>query len=243
MFGLNLNGWFSHVLEWIYALPEPPKRKRTKPIEVLCVRLPCSRTKSMQHALLKLGYNHTWFGSLSGDDKITAADFDAVLGHSVAVTEAVGSVFAAELIAAYPNAKSMISTIAQADSHWPLFLLSCLGCECFWAWHSHIRFTYPGLFRALDANIKTGFVRNYEWVYKEHYSIVRGLILKWCGIEDGWEPLCKFLDKPVPKNEPFPHVNTATGWHGQESKVAMRFLLGALRDSLKLGAYSSHGSH
>ncbi|KAK3181636.1 hypothetical protein K4F52_007014 [Lecanicillium sp. MT-2017a] len=27
--------------------------------------------------------------------------------------------------------------------------------------------------------------------------------------EDGWEPLCRFLDKPVPKEKPFPWVNDA----------------------------------
>ena len=30
-------------------------------------------------------------------------------------------------------------------------------------------------------------------------------LLVW-GVEDGWEPLCEFLDLPVP-DEPFPHVN------------------------------------
>jgi Sulfotransferase domain len=30
-------------------------------------------------------------------------------------------------------------------------------------------------------------------------------------LEDGWEPLCKFLDVPVPPGMPFPHLNdTAT---------------------------------
>ncbi|KAI1176532.1 hypothetical protein F4777DRAFT_577830 [Nemania sp. FL0916] len=278
MFRLDLNGWFARVLEYVYSLPEPPKRERTKPMEVLCVGLPRSGTESLQHALLKLGYDHTlhgwdiilenpnycqqyvrlsrkkWFGPLNGDNNITATDFDAVLGHSVAVTDTAGSVFAAELIAAYPNAKvilnyredidawhqSMVSTIARADSHWPLFFLSCLGRECFWAWHSHVRFMYPGLFRALDGNIKTGIARNGKWVYKEHYNMIRGLVpkdrlLEW-KITDGWEPLCKFLGKPVPENEPFPHANTAAGWGGQESKVAARFLLGALRGLLSLGA-------
>ncbi|KAK7750107.1 hypothetical protein SLS62_007975 [Diatrype stigma] len=33
MFRLDLNGWFCQLLEKIYALPEPPPRKRTKPME------------------------------------------------------------------------------------------------------------------------------------------------------------------------------------------------------------------
>lgn len=127
---------------------------------------------------------YRWFGPLSGNNNITAADFDALLGHSVAVTDTAGSVFAAELIAAYPDAKvilnyrkdldawhsSMKNTIARADSHWPLFILSCLSRECFWAWQAHIRFMYPGLFRALDGNIMTGIARNGKWVYHGRYS-------------------------------------------------------------------------
>ncbi|KAG7345989.1 hypothetical protein IV203_005056 [Nitzschia inconspicua] len=34
-------------------------------------------------------------------------------------------------------------------------------------------------------------------------------------VEQGWSPLCQFLDKPVPTNKPFPHVklNTSGGLH------------------------------
>lgn len=157
------------------------------------------------------------------------------------------------MIAAYPDAKvilnqrsdindwhhSITNTIARADGHWPLFIISCLSRECFWAWQSHCRFMYPGLFRALDGNIKTGIARNGKWVYREHYNMVRGLVpeerrLEWT-VEDGWEPLCKFLDKPVP-DEPFPFVNTASGWAGQETKEMKRFLYGILEGLGVLGA-------
>ncbi|KAK7048397.1 hypothetical protein R3P38DRAFT_2504967 [Favolaschia claudopus] len=270
MLRLNLNGWFCHFLEYVYAKPEPPPRKRTKPMEVLCVGLPRSGTESLQHALLRLGYDHThhgwdivleepsyceqwaklarkkWFGPLDGEHNITAADFDALLGHSVAVTDTAGSVFAAEIIAAYPEAKvilnyrkdidawhhSLKTTIARSDSHWGFWLLSCLSRECFWAWHSHVRLFYPGLFRALDGNIMTGIGRNGKWVYREHYNMVvpKERLLEWT-VEDGWEPLCQFLGKPVP-DEPFPHANSAAGWVGQETKIAKRFLLDAAKGLL-----------
>lgn len=68
--------------------------------------------------------------------------------------------------------------------------------------------------------------------------MVRGLVpkdqlLEW-KVEDGWEPLCKFLGKPIP-DEPFPHTNVAAGWAGQESRVAKRFLFGAVRTLVLLG--------
>lgn len=52
--------------------------------------------------------------------------------------------------------------------------------------------------------------------------MVRGLVpperlLEW-SVQDGWEPLCNFLDKPVP-DEPFPHVNTRSeGWKKREEE-------------------------
>ncbi|KAI7764064.1 hypothetical protein LZL87_006446 [Fusarium oxysporum] len=262
---------------WPTSIPEPPPRKRTKPMEVLCVGLPRSATESLQTALLKLGYDHTyhgwdivyetpnysskwvrlcrkkWFGSLDGNTTITKQEFDEVLGHSVAVTDAAGSVFAAELIAAYPDAKvvlnyrkdlnawheSAVKTLVTVHENWALYILSCLGKVPFWGWHVYERFMWPGLFRALDGNIETGIARNGKWVYKEHCNMIRGLVpkeklLEWT-VEDGWEPLCKFLDKPVP-DEPFPHVNKASGWENHEAEVTKRYLMSALSGVAVLSA-------
>ncbi len=46
--------------------------------------------------------------------------------------------------------------------------------------------------------------------FKDHIAEVQATIpperLLTFEAKDGWKPLCKFLDKPVP-NEPFPHIN------------------------------------
>lgn len=60
--------------------------------------------------------------------------------------------------------------------------------------------------------------------------MIRGLVpkerlLEW-NVKDGWEPLCEFLGKPVP-DEPFPHVNAAAGWAGQEMKIGQRYIVEA----------------
>lgn len=97
--------------------------------------------------------NHTalllrFFGPLDGNTTFTAEDFDPLIGHSVAVTDAAGSVFAAELIGAYPDAKvvlnyrkdldawhhSATTTLMRSNGHWPLLALSFLSRDCFWAW-------------------------------------------------------------------------------------------------------------
>lgn len=58
--------------------------------------------------------------------------------------------------------------------------------------------------------------------------MIRGLVppdrlLEW-DISDGWEPLCKFLGKPVP-DVPFPHANAATGgWKDREEQCNKRWV-------------------
>lgn len=51
--------------------------------------------------------------------------------------------------------------------------------------------------------------------YLDHYAHVRKVVpaerLLEFKAEDGWAPLCKFLDKPIPTDEPYPHVNEGNG--------------------------------
>jgi hypothetical protein len=49
-------------------------------------------------------------------EAITSADFDALLGHAVAVTDAAANCFAPELIAAYPNAKVILNSRREIDA-------------------------------------------------------------------------------------------------------------------------------
>lgn len=121
-----------------------------------------------------------WFGPLDGNTTFTREDFDAVMGHSTAVTDAAGSVFAAELIEAYPDAKIVLNhrkdldawhrsasqTIANVKYNWALWILSFLSRHGFWAWHVYLDFMWSGIFRGLDNDIETGISRNGKWVYK-----------------------------------------------------------------------------
>jgi hypothetical protein len=70
--------------------------------------------------------------------------------------------------------------------------------------------------------------------------MVRGMVpkdrlLEWY-IEDGWEPLCKFLGKPVPKVE-FPHANAASsGWKAREEQCNKRWVERAFLNLIMLVA-------
>ncbi|KAK1754373.1 hypothetical protein QBC47DRAFT_447283 [Echria macrotheca] len=253
---------FWSLVERLYAMPAPPPRRRTAPMQVLCVGLPRSGTESLQQALLHLGYDHTYHGwdivydeechspgwvrlarkKFYDGEPLAAADFDALLGHSVAVTDAAASVFAADMIAAYPDAKvilntrgdvdawvrSLENTLVKANESWGFWIASLLDRECFWAWHVYERFLWPLLFRAPDGDMARAVRKNARWIQKEHCAMIRGLVaperlLEW-DITDGWGPLCTFLNKPVP-DVPFPHANAAnSGWKAREEQCNKRWV-------------------
>ncbi|KAL2265846.1 hypothetical protein VTJ83DRAFT_6946 [Remersonia thermophila] len=266
---LSLHSPIWHLIERIYALPSPPPpRVRTEPMQVICVGLPRTGTESLQHALIKLGYatyhgwnivydldgcyspgwvalaRKKWYsnGRGSGGRRISREEFDALLGHCVAVTDAAASVFAADLIAAYPEAKvvlnmrrdtdgwekSLRNTLVHANESWAWWLASWLDRECFWSWHVYERFLWPLLFRAGDGDMKSAIEGNARWIREEHANMIRGLVpkdrlLEWY-IEDGWEPLCRFLGKSVP-DEPFPHANALQGgWKEREEQANKRWI-------------------
>ncbi|KAK3904119.1 hypothetical protein C8A05DRAFT_42776 [Staphylotrichum tortipilum] len=197
-------------------------------------------------------------GGLDGEGRrkgavITAGEFDELLGHSVAVTDAAASVFAAEMVAAYPEAKvvlnmrrdldawekSLDGTLVHANESWGFWIASWLDRECFWAWHVYERFLWPLLFRAPEGEMKTAVRGNARWIQREHANMIRGLVhkdrlLEWY-IEDGWEPLCKFLDKPVPDIK-FPHANAVTsGWKAREEQCNKRWVERAFGNLILLG--------
>jgi hypothetical protein len=173
-----------------------------------------------------------WYGASDGDCHISVQDFDALLGHSVAVTDAAASCFAPELIAAYPEAKVILNmrdldkwhasaTKNLCDSvndHWFKYLLTWFHPTLFWMFHCHQRVMWPRLFRCAGSSLRSGVEVNGKWIYREHCAMIRGLVpegrlLEW-KIEDGWEPLCKFLGKEIPK-EPFPRANDAAGFQNR----------------------------
>jgi hypothetical protein len=259
-------------------------------MEVICVGMPRSGTESLQQALLTLGYDYTfhgfdmtfeeemrlpgwtalarkkWYGDKSGTVKLTAEDFDALLGHSVAVTDTAASCFAVELIDAYPEAKVVLNMRRDLDAWhksaqqtllniWDsnvIYLASWFDRELFWCWHGFLRYFLPILFRAPDGDLGAAIRKNGKLVYRgmylvllyppppflsihsglicyaDHCNMIRGLVpkerlLEW-NIGDGWEPLCQFLGKPVPKVE-FPHTNaTGKGWKEREKEVSERWV-------------------
>jgi hypothetical protein len=121
-----------------------------------------------------------WFGDRDGDCHISAAEFDELLGHSVAVTDAASSVLAVEMIAAYPDAKvvlnmrkdldkwheSAVTNLVGVEKNWLIWLGSWFCCDLFWVWHFYYRFLWAGMFRGPRWTTDSGITVNGKWIYR-----------------------------------------------------------------------------
>ncbi|KAJ7640988.1 hypothetical protein FB45DRAFT_1124288, partial [Roridomyces roridus] len=157
-----------------------------------------------------------------GKGKFGRAEFDKLLGHCMAVTDAPCSLFAPELIDAYPEAKVIL--VERDVEAWYKSFSIIMG-NTFVPVARVVAFLDP-----LWTGRRATFFR--DWMekqfgvletarqvrevardtYRAHYAEIRRITEKERLLEyelgSGWEPLCKFLGKPVP-DVAFPRVNEA----------------------------------
>lgn len=163
-----------------------------------------------------------WHGAGKKESSpFTKAEWDAFLGHYQVVSDFAGF-YGVHIAKVYPRAK-VILVQRPFDSWYPSFdaaILQALfqpvraflfqriiapitGITAFAA-HPYIVF---GSFRARNVR---DVRKNARAVYEEHYAAVRNLVppenLLEFEFEEGWAPLCAFLNKEIP-DIPFPHVN------------------------------------
>lgn len=183
-------------------------------------------------------------GARDGDVQITSAEFDILIGDNQAVVDSLSILFTPELFAAYPDAKVILNvrpdinawyrsidkTIVQGvDQSWTIWGMQWFSAEFHWLYSLYLNYGYPGVFRSVTTT--DGIQQNAKWVYRDHCNMVRGMVpkdklLEW-SVEDGWEPLCKFLDKPVP-DEPFPRTNTPGSYTERTDELVKRRLVQCL---------------
>lgn len=163
---------------------------------------------------------------------LTADSFDTVLGDREAVTDTPANAFGEELMLAYPNAKIILNRRQDLNA-WhrsmqrtviPIFSPFMWWCcwfdrGLFWVWRNY--------YLSVIEWAKGDFNRYGKEAYVAHYAQMEEACqrngreyLDW-SVEDGWEPLCRFLCKPIP-HEPFPHGNAA----GQQFKENMERIVG-----------------
>ncbi|KAJ7183637.1 P-loop containing nucleoside triphosphate hydrolase protein [Mycena filopes] len=211
--------------------------RRTAPLQVLCLGISRSGTSSMKQALETLGYDRTnhglvafanphdrkmWVEAINakffGKGRLyVREDWDRLLGHFQAVTDAPHYLFAKELIEAYPDAK-VVLTIRDPDSWWRSTNATIARPRGFLR-HIH-GWLDPDIraFQELVNLIFSAFYGTDKWRGNEqlckaqfiaHYEYVRSLVpserLLEFDVKQGWGPLCSFLGKDIPR-EPFPRL-------------------------------------
>ncbi|KAJ7218446.1 P-loop containing nucleoside triphosphate hydrolase protein [Mycena pura] len=232
---------------------------RKVPMVLLCLGYSRTGTASMRVALELLGYHETnhgfrvmmnpsdremWTEAINakffGKGRLYGrAEWDQLLGHCMAVADVPHILFAEELVAAYPEAK-VVLTIRDPDRWWASY--SGTIAEMLRAPHGLHPWLVPRtlakmrafqhlVFRALfGTSSPTPEVAKACFV--AHYDAVRRLVPRERLLEyhvgEGWSRLCVFLEKPVPE-EPFPKLNDTPAYR----EYATRRNLGILRQTLR----------
>ena len=225
--------------------------QRSKPMRVLVLGSARTGTTSMLTALGNLGYRtyhmqelfkhpkqfRFWVNAIQsnfGDNPTYCApDFEAVVSDFDAVSDVPIVIFTPELLAAYPDAKvilttrdpqkwveSMRSTIWQAQSWWtwdwlalfnPGMIAGFRACDTL-VWDAFINST-PEFRRATPARrdyLSDDYRELAVRKFIEHNEYVKSLVPKENLLEFepsmGYEPLCKFLGRAVPEGG-YPRAN------------------------------------
>ena len=141
-----------------------------------------------------------------------------LLIHSKAVIDVPCCLFVDELIAAYPEAK-IILNVRDANK-WLQSMQKSLFTVFNWRSWRILRYTDPSLtgrHREHDELIWRVFCGNDQGekcrqAFINHNYYVQKRVpperLLTYEVSEGWEPLCRFLDVPVP-HKPFPFINSS----------------------------------
>ena len=174
----------------------------------------------MVNVLADLDEAQGWQRGLDGE-----GPWDEIFEGFESTVDWPGSFFYRELVDHYPDAKVLLSTREPAawersmrDTIWGMFYDDMLMRDLSEArekidpkWHGYTQmmrgmWERSGLINAgadtTSEDMQAGITR-YEQEVQQNVPSDR--LLVW-SVSDGWEPLCEFLEVPVP-DQPFPHLN------------------------------------
>ena len=158
--------------------------------------------------------------------------WDQLLGDYSAASDVPAMCFAEDLIAAYPEAR-VILVERDIDTWYKSFNDTVIRFMYFgYVKWMVILFDPPLLHYStmtmkwvrgwLEANSQDEMRAKAKDKYRKHCELVRkatpGDQLLELRLQDGWKPLCEFLEKPIPA-VPFPHVNDTESLHERVSII------------------------
>jgi hypothetical protein len=197
-------------------------------LRVVGAGLPRTGTKSLKQALeLLLGgrcYHMTelfqhpedvpaWWAAIAGEE----IDWNSFPPDAVAAVDWPASAFWRELASANPEAVIVLSTRENATQWWEscdTTIFPVLRKTEYPEYEEWLAMSKALLAREIGEDWDDA--RTAQAFYERHNAAVRReapaeRLLEWRA-SDGWEPLCRALELPVP-DEPFPHLNTRQEWN------------------------------
>ncbi len=165
----------------------------------------------MRVALLRNSHMKFWIRAQAG----AAVDYRWVFRRYRATVDWPACEFYKELMAAFPDAKvllnvrdpdswydSMVDTIWAIQKVFPWWLPKNV-------WRIHDDILWNSRFNGDFANRASSIA-----AYQAHLDEVRRTVpperLLEYDVKGGWAPLCHFLDRPLPVDQPFPNLNDRT---------------------------------
>ncbi|KAE8440934.1 hypothetical protein EG329_006173 [Mollisiaceae sp. DMI_Dod_QoI] len=159
--------------------------------------------------------------------------------------------FQGELAEAYPNAKVIVTT--RDPEKWWVSFSELLKTVMPW-WVQYIFWSMPtlrwygkwadGMSKRQHVIYPPGTELNGPQFLLAHHEYIKSVVpperLFFFNVKDGWEPLCKILNVPIP-DEPFPHANdklaVQQAFMGLIKEAAMRWIEILIVPALVVGAY------
>jgi hypothetical protein len=185
---------------------------------------PCYHMQEVMKAYDR-GHVEQWDAAMRDVD----IDWQALFAGYDATVDFPACVFYRELMEAFPDAVVVLS-VRDAEKWW-LSYSKLLGLVSVATWFSFVpmfrKFSAMNtrlMERVFGGTLDTLGKDDYVAQYLRHIDDVKATVpperLLVYSVTEGWEPLCRFLDKPVP-DQPFPHANA--GISELRSKIVEQF--------------------
>jgi hypothetical protein len=188
-------------------------------------------TATLRDALVRLGFgpcDHMrenfehperfplWEEALRRKDAGEPIDWRPLLGDYRATMDWPGAYFWRELTAAHPDAR-VILTVRDPGRWYDSIraTIFSLPAEQLSGVAREICFTRTFNDRLSDQEHCLAVFARHNQAVQELIDPERLLVFE---VKQGWEPLCAFLDVPVPEDEPFPRVNEAATFQNEERR-------------------------
>jgi Sulfotransferase domain len=189
----------------------------------------------MTDVLAHLEHAALWDDAAQGKQ----VDWDALFRGYQATVDWPGCAFHEQLMRKYPGAR-IILTVREPDRWYESARQTIyMARNAFPPW---LKFLNPRMSRfskMLDSVVWHGtFHGRFEekeyaiGVFNQHNEHVRQSVpstqLLVYEVREGWGPLCRFLELPVPEGKPFPHLNDAAEFQARIKRISLIFRLIAL---------------